>query len=433
MMSSSFIFIFLIFCSLSIYSKAQEPKVHKCQSFMANTLTQFIELSKRLKLKNSKQFKNLKSEVHRLNSRLRESRPRFHNKNAYEQWLVEQQRMGVSIEAPYGYSIIWEPQHIDFKIQRIPKIRPRIVPIWIEQSKILTNDSKTWQQYSNWAESYYEKSRALPPGYLKQVKQLQSSFVYIGSKYNQFTEDRHLSDVADSIGKIGDQPRLLSLINGLTGDDLWLDGGTGLGFILEDVLLAMHKTGRSMKDMPHTLGIGYKPEGSVRQHSSQLPVNLSKKHRIWNDRLFEQIPSYELTNLKAKLITDFIGIYSYSSDPAEVINRYLSIMDKEGTLVIVYNINMNFVRVEGQDVPFHEWLTMIAPALSVEHGKSVITNASIADSKDKEREVGYMVIRNPSGQPVILPKLAPSLKIQKINGQWSSTQIFRTFADIIAY
>ena len=428
-----FIFIFLIFCSVSAYSKAQEPKFQKCQSFISHTLTHISEFSRRLSLRSSKKFKSLKSEVRRLNSLLRENRPRFQNKNAYEQWLMEQQRMRVNIEAPYGYSIIWESQHIGFEVQKIPRIRPRVVPTWIDQSKILTHDSKTWQEYTNWAESYYEQSRAFPPEYLNQVKQLQLSLVHIGSKYNQFTEDRHLSDVAYSIGTIGDQPRLLSLINGLTGNDLWFDGGTGLGFILEDALLAMHKAGRSIKDMPHTLGIGYKPEGSVQQHSSQLPISLSTKHRIRTDRLFEDIPFYELINVKAKLITDFIGIYSYSSNPAEVINRYLSIMDQDGVLVIVYNIKMDFVRVEGQDVPFHEWVKMTAPALSVEHGKSTITNSNIKDSKDKETEVNYMVIRNPSGRSVVLPKLALSLKIKKINDQWSSTQIFRTFADIIAY
>ena len=308
-----------------------------------------------------------------------------------------------------------------------------MLPFWIDQSKILNSDPKSWKEYSNWAERYYKKSRAFPPGYLDQIKLILSKTVHIGSKYSKFTEDRNLTDVAYSIGKTGNKSRLLSLINGLQGHNLWLDGGTGSGFVVESALLGMHTAGRSVRDMPYTLGIGYKPEGSVQNYSSQLPKSLSTKHRIWNDRLFEEIPHQELESLKAKLIIDFIGIYSYSSNPAEVINRYLSIMDREGVLVIVYNVNTDFVRKGEQDFPFHEWLQTTAPALSVEYGKSWVTNASIEDSKDSKVEVNYMLIRNPSGQSVILPSLAMSLRIQKTANQWRYKQIFRPYSDIIAY
>ena len=223
------------------------------------------------------------------------------------------------------------------------------------------------------------------------------------------------------------------MINGLKGHDLWLDGGTGSGFVLESALLDMHTAGRSVEDMPYTLGIDYKPEGSVQNYSSQLPKNLSTKHRIWNDRLFEEIPLQELNLLKAKLITDFVGAYSYSSDPAEVINRYLSIMDREGVLVIVYNINVDVVRIGERDFPFHEWLQMTAPELSVEYGKSWVTNAHIKSPRDRKVEVNYMLIRNPSGQSVVLPNLALSLRVQKTGDEWHSIQIFRPYSDIIAY
>ena len=124
-------FIFLLCCSISMYSSAAKSTITRCSSFIANTLNQFNNPAG-LRWKSSKEFtdsQKLQDEVHRLNSQLAEvdNRPKFHHKKAYEKWLIRQQMMSIDIENPYGYGISVESQRTDVGVQKVHKIRPRIV------------------------------------------------------------------------------------------------------------------------------------------------------------------------------------------------------------------------------------------------------------------------------------------------------------------
>ena len=391
--------------------------------------------------------------------RFRDSRPDFNDREAYTDWLIERQRAGKIPKNIYGYRIMESTELLSNFQKKIAglngadwlKVRhdpiPRIVPIWINETKFRNNDPETWRQYMEWAEEYYKKSNSYPPGYLNYIKdQLRFRLTLsAGTPFGGggFKVDRHLKDVALALG--GNETKdskLLILIKDLQGNDKWLDSGTGAGFVLEDGIVAIYRSfGRTIDDIPFTLGITYDPPltdfkkieslnvsgASYLSLPSQLPKELSKKHQIWRDRLFQDIPIEELMP-RSKLITDFLGVYSYSSDPAGVINKYLNILHKDGTIGIAYN-NRDIVKVGDRAIPFHEWLKSIADTqIFVEHGISRIRSPA-ASHADKQGyvEAGYMLIRNPSGNPVKLP----SLEMIDAGEGMATERVFRPSSDII--
>ena len=143
------------------------------------------------------------------------------------------------------------------------------------------------------------------------------------------------------------------------------------------------------------------------------------KYEILDGRLFQNISIHELMP-KFKLITDFFGIYTYSSDPVAVINKYISIMQQEGTLAIVYN-NKDFVKVRDVTMSFHEWLESVArESLSIQYGKGWSSPGT-----DKTAvEIAYMLIRNPSGNSVELSGLT---LVEYQNAQ----RVFRPSSDVV--
>ncbi|MDE0151173.1 MAG: hypothetical protein OXK80_01580 [Bdellovibrionales bacterium] len=384
--------------------------------------------------------------------RIKDLRPNFNNQEAYEAWLIAHQQKRTLPEHPYGYRVVERLTLMDkVQVSVHHTIQPGIAPPWINNNKLFNNDWDTQRQYMNWAEAYYQKSQLYPPGYLNWIKDLinMKMLVQAGAPLEGgFKDDRRLVDVVLALG--GDRhakeydasnTKLISLITELNGNDRWLDGGTGSGFVLEDSILTLNTAGLDITDIPHTLGITYAPESSAidqigtvhrpsgvsfNKYPSQLSEDLSVKHEIWNKRLFQELPNEEF-NPKPKLITDFYGVFSYSGDPAGVINKYLKIMDEGGTIGIVYGDSI--VRVGDADVPFHEWLkSVVNDQISVEYGTSWIKN-SYSNRADEEgyAENRYVLIRNPSGNFFKIPNLV-QVGFGEKDGQW--TRIFRPTSSI---
>lgn len=191
----------------------------------------------------------------------------------------------------------------------------------------------------------------------------------------------------------------------------------------------------SIRDIPNILGITYNrpnaadfdpavvPEGfafSSRSYPVQLFETAKKKYDVWDGRLFQDIPIQELMP-QFKLITDFFGVYTYSSDPIAVINKYIHIMRQEGILGIVYN-NKDFVKTEKGVMIFHEWLESVSgDSLSIEYGNGRLRNPG---AEKTDGEVAYMLIRKSSEDQVQLPNLT---MVDYQNAQ----RTFRPSADII--
>ena len=372
--------------------------------------------------------------------RLRESRPDMYNAEAYTDWLIEKQKSGYIPDKPYGYRVRERLKSAgSFTYQVHYEIVPRIAPAWINNDKLLKQDSETIQGYRDWAEYYYLKSKSYPSGYLRDVKNTLDSHFFSGV-FTGFKEDRYLKDVMYSLGgkfptkdgEKGGDSTLLELMRGLTSQDRWLDGGTGAGFVLQDALKLIIKKRKvvSIEDVPSVLGITYNrpnpaivPDGLLFS-SSAYPIRLSqqtmRKYEILDGRLFQNIPIQELMP-RFKLITDFFGIYTYSSDPLAVINKYLNVMEQGGTLGIVYN-NKDFVKVKDKIMPFYEWLESVTGNdLSVEYGKGWLSSPG---AEKEVGEVAYMLIRNSSGGEIDLPKLT---MIEYKDAQ----RVFRPSADTV--
>ena len=374
--------------------------------------------------------------------RIQDSRPDIYDERSYTAWLIEKQKNGEIPDKPYGYGLseTLEPTKNPYSYYARHKIITRRVPIWIENAGLLKGSSEAIQAYRDWAEAYYLESNFYPPGYLRYVKNTLDSHFFSGP-FNGFKEDRRLKDVVYSLGgrplaANGDKKgssTLINLIRGLTGQDRWLDGGTGSGFVLQDALKGMLKE-RGIKNIPSVLGITYNkinPEdfdpavvpdwffSSSSSYPIRLPESLQEKYEMLDGRLFQDIPIHELMP-KFKLVTDFFGVYTYSSDPGEVINKYLDVMKVDGILGIVYN-NKDFVRTARGVVPLHEWLESVAgQGLSVEHGRGLLNSPG---AEKESGEIAYMLIRKTSEGRMELPNLT---MVEYDNAQ----RIFRPDADI---
>ena len=266
------------------------------------------------------------------------------------------------------------------------------------------------------------ESKFYPPGYLQYIKNRLDSHFFSGI-FTGFKADRRLRDVVYSLGgwspsdsgEKKDSSTLINLIRGLTGQDRWLDGGTGSGFVLQDALEGISKE-RDVADIPRVLGITYNnpkpedfnfmvvPDGFVSTSTSypvRLPQGLMQKYKVLDGRLFQDIPIHELMP-KFNLITDFFGVYAYSSDPVEVINKYLNVIKEQGILGIAYN-NKDFVKTEEGIVPLHEWFESVAGrGLSIEHGMGWLNSPG---AEKESGEIAYMLIRKTSEGQIELPNL----------------------------
>lgn len=363
--------------------------------------------------------------------RIRGFRPDFDDRKAYEAWLVKRQQDGTIPENPYGYGIkevVTQGKGFSLLIRH--KMESRRVPLWINSIELFNNNPEVQQQYENWAEEYYKKSQFYPPEYLNWVEdralaglflKQEVSPLHLGVKGRRNLEDvifafeseRHDRNNAFT-------SKLMTYVMSLRKSEGWMDVGTGSGFLLEDGILLLHKSGRAIEEIPHTLSVNYKPQFSDIEkitridppkgtpsfiYPNRLPQSLSSKHEIWNDHLLQSIPNEEFVP-KPKLITDVYGVFSYSTDPASVINKYLNILTEDGVIGIVYSDN-TIVRLEDRELPMHEWFISVGGGqISIEYGKSwnIDTDSPLA-SEAEHTDSRYMWIRKSSGHSITLPTL----------------------------
>lgn len=425
---------------------SKRPPHSPCRALISNSLGEGVQHSAAAAV-SQKIPSEVAGQLRSMNARLPGSRPDFEDRPAYESWLMEQQRRGADADAPYGYYIVKRGVDFNtealsypyayFSLKRGPDkgrsytIQPREIPAWMDHVKFNQNDPQTWQEYTSWAESYYQRTGFYPPEYLSQIKKLRLRY-FNSKKTPVFQDSRRLQDVQYAFGKTENGgSRLLHFLDSLTGRDKWLDGGSGEGLILENALLRMHQRGEDQ--IPEVTGVTYQ-SGRSGKILLNMPQAVLEKYTLLEGRFFQEIPDAELLSKgrsKIRLITDFLGVFSYSSDPAEVVNRYVNLMDSGGVLGLVYS-DIGVVRTGRQDKPFHEWLKHAAPDLEIEKGFSYIGRPRRTQTQGSSR-VSYMLIRNPSGQTLQLPSLESSLEIWKEQDRWTSRFVLRQRSDIAGY
>lgn len=82
----------------------------------------------------------------------------------------------------------------------------------------------------------------------------------------------------------------------------------------------------------------------------------SDKFKLLTGRYFEDIPDHELTNgKKVKVITDFFGVLSYTERIDLVMQKYLRLLDKDGSIFIAQPHKFKL----GDEVEFYSWLKSI--------------------------------------------------------------------------
>lgn len=196
-------------------------------------------------------------------------------------------------------------------------------------------------------------------------------------------------------------PEFADELSRLTSNQVWLDGGCGEGLGLktyyadfspiepwakaekyfenEKVLLPFLKTNskKSPQEKAKAIGITFSTEvGSLPEHradaidaisgiSQQDPGNRLK---ILTGRTFDQISNDEIG--RVDLITDLHGILAYAPDFDTVLNRYLSLLNKDGSIFMTWSLSTTVCTAPGYCLALTSWLSQI-PGLSVSRSRDL--------------------------------------------------------------
>lgn len=177
---------------------------------------------------------------------------------------------------------------------------------------------------------------------------------------NEFTTDRGLRDYAKVFG-----PEFSGILRRLKRKDHWLDAGSGLALAQTEFA-----RGRPAKSLPTLTSVSKVfPSG----HEFNPSV------RVIRGRGFEQIAAAEIG--RADLITDLVGILSYTARPDAVLRKYLDLLRMDGRLFLSMPLLASFVISEGEVLTFYEWFR------KVEHLECKILSAGggLVFRKEKEK------------------------------------------------
>lgn len=93
------------------------------------------------------------------------------------------------------------------------------------------------------------------------------------------------------------------------------------------------------------------------------------KLKLFEGRLFENIPQEDLLSQygRVDLLTDLFGVFSYTANPAEVLEKYLNLLKEDGEIHILlgelnYDRSLASHRVElktGKEISLIEWLAKL--------------------------------------------------------------------------
>jgi hypothetical protein len=146
-------------------------------------------------------------------------------------------------------------------------------------------------------------------------------------RFNWFMTKRRLQDYYQEL-----PTAFSSALNELRPQDTWIDLGGGRGLAIEDYL----KIDRGYFEKPaQTVLITYNLGRlfGISDYDGKL--------KVLKGRLFEEIPDSEIP--RAKLMTDVMGVLSYTKDLSTVLRKIFDHLEVEGSLFVSSNTMMTLI------------------------------------------------------------------------------------------
>lgn len=168
--------------------------------------------------------------------------------------------------------------------------------------------------YAGWFSCKEQLSVETAAGYVSKV-----------IRRNSFIINRDLHDYAR-----GFHPDFKKSLNSLKPTDTWIDLGGGKGLAIQDYIISRPR----ITDAAYTVLVTYKLGRLF-----GIPDYFGKI-KLLEGRLFEDIPLREIP--RAKLMTDYYGVLSYTRDPSKVLRMIFDRLEYGGELYL-YTSNINTV------------------------------------------------------------------------------------------
>lgn len=157
------------------------------------------------------------------------------------------------------------------------------------------------------------------------VEETPSHYVSRTIRNNSFVTSRDLRDYVQGFVK-GFKDSLFAL----KSTDVWIDLGGGKGRAIEDYIISRPQISKAAQTVLITYKLG---------RLFGMPDYFGKV-KVLKGRLFEEIPLNEIP--KAKLITDYFGVLSYTRDLTKTFNMVFDRLEVGGELYI-FSSNVNTI------------------------------------------------------------------------------------------
>lgn len=161
---------------------------------------------------------------------------------------------------------------------------------------------------------------------------------------HQFPIHRGLEDYKKLLGS-----EFKKNVDTLKSPMLWMDAGAGEGFAQKD-FLGSRDGSVVMNPCPQMVAVTYKYENKTKYRGNSC-------FRLMVGKKFEE---YKWSNhRKVDLLTDVMGVLSYTTDPAFVLNNYLELLRSTGEIYVFMPMEITKVKRGETYFYFVDWLKTI--------------------------------------------------------------------------
>ncbi len=165
---------------------------------------------------------------------------------------------------------------------------------------------------------------------------------------NDFSVHRSLFDYFTYLGE--DFRRALREVG---ENDQWLDAGSGSGYAILD-----YQRGYLMTELPSGKTIGVTvvlPKTGIAVRQTLIEEGYGSRNQFIFGNYIEDLPVEQLG--KNKVISDLFGPMSYTSNPTDVMNRYLDVATPEAQIFLKTSYGKTSVNLtDGSTIAFEDYL-----------------------------------------------------------------------------
>ena len=149
-------------------------------------------------------------------------------------------------------------------------------------------------------------------------------------------------------------PGFLNKLMSLMRPARWLDAGAGEGYAAED---------------SQELSKAMRPHVTIVRYVIKRVIHETENLRIFKGKFFEEISETLLG--KFDFITDFYGVFSYAPAVDKILQKYLRLLEKGGSIYLYFEPNATLIRtVDGSEMNLLEWLKSIKGISVVQFNKA---------------------------------------------------------------